>query len=242
MRYLHALKAWPLALLGLVALLAVSCGGSAAPTATSPTTAVLPTDAPPSVSSPTSAPSVTKIPTAAPTPTPLPVGTVSARDSITLAIPEEPQNMNSLRAIGGGLYQSITRANLVDPLTWQSGDDLRIVPTSATVGWKQVAPDTWRFELREGVKFHNGEPWNAQAAVPNLKYNGNEANATSSFVYTGSYTAEAVDELTLDIICATPCPIFPNTAFFVSLRPQSGWLIPPKKSWFVIASALAPMS
>ena len=112
---------------------------------------------------------------------------------------------------------------MVDPLTWQSGDDLRIVPTSATVGWKQVAPDTWRFELREGVKFHNGEPWNAQAAVPNLKYNGNEANATSSFVYTGSYTAEAVDELTLDIICATPCPIFPNTAFFVSFEAPE-WL------------------
>ncbi|CAG1020818.1 partial putative D,D-dipeptide-binding periplasmic protein DdpA, partial [Methylococcales bacterium] len=33
--------------------------------------------------------------------------------------------------------------------------------------WEQVDPTTWRFKLRQGVKFQNGEAWNAEA----FKYN-----------------------------------------------------------------------
>ena len=56
--------------------------------------------------------------------------------------------------------------------SWQSGDDLRIVPTCATAGWEQVNPDTWRFGLRLGVRFHNGEPWHAGAAFYSFGYQG----------------------------------------------------------------------
>ena len=123
MQYLKAIKAWPLALLGLVALLAVACGGAAdAPTAAPPVLQA--TNTPPPVSTPT----------AAPTATPLPSGVVSARDSIVLVVPEEPIQLSSFLSIGASLNAAVTRANLQDPLTWQSGDDLRIVPTSATVG------------------------------------------------------------------------------------------------------------
>jgi peptide/nickel transport system substrate-binding protein len=104
---------------------------------------------------------------------------------------------------------------MVDPLTWQSGDDLRIVPTSATESWEQLAPDKWRFQLRQGLKFHNGEQWNAQAALPSLAYLAIAANDNPSYQYTGSYTGKAVDEYTLDITCAQACPIFPKTTFFV---------------------------
>ena len=58
----------------------------------------------------------------------------TAQDSIVLVVPEEPVNLNSFLSIGGSLYAAITRANLQDPLTWQSGDDLRIVPTSGHHG------------------------------------------------------------------------------------------------------------
>src|SRR5690606_27427036 len=38
--------------------------------------------------------------------------------------------------------------------------DFKIVPSLAT-SWEQREPTVWRFTLREGVKFHNGEPFSA---------------------------------------------------------------------------------
>jgi peptide/nickel transport system substrate-binding protein len=95
---------------------------------------------------------------------------------------------------------------------------LRIVPTSATVSWEQVDPDTWRFQLRQGVKFHNGEPWNADAALFGFASQGSPASTGGSINYTGSYTAEKIDDFTVDINCDNPCPIFPNTSFFLDFE------------------------
>ncbi len=144
-----------------------------------------------------------------------PSSVVSARDNIVLVIGHQPPVLDALGS-GGGISQSVHHDNMSDPLTWQSGDDQRIVPTSATTGWELVGNSKWRFFLREGVKFHNGEPWNAQAALPSLAILASAENDNPSFGYTGGYTAEAVDEFTLDINCSTPCPIFPNTAFFAN--------------------------
>ncbi len=38
--------------------------------------------------------------------------------------------------------------------------DLSLHPALAT-DWKQTDPLTWRFNLRKGVKFHNGNPFTA---------------------------------------------------------------------------------
>jgi peptide/nickel transport system substrate-binding protein len=140
---------------------------------------------------------------------------ISARDSITLVLPEEPIQLNSFLSLGASLTSPVTKDNLVEPLTWQSGDDQRIVPTGATESWQQVDADTWRFQLRQGVKFHNGEAWNAQAALSSLAFLGIGANNNSSYPYTGGFKAEAVGEYGIDINCDQPCPIFANTAFFV---------------------------
>jgi peptide/nickel transport system substrate-binding protein len=145
----------------------------------------------------------------------MPAGSVSAKDSITLAMNEEPLTLNPYPT-QGGIAASPGKDNLVDPLTWQSGDDLRIVPTTATERWQQVDADTWSFELRRGVKFHNGEAWNAQAALPSLEHQGIAENGNSSYPYTGGYTGEAVGEYTVNINCDQPCPVFPESAFLLN--------------------------
>jgi peptide/nickel transport system substrate-binding protein len=134
---------------------------------------------------------------------------------MTLVINEEPLTVNPFPS-QGGIAASPGKDNLVDPLTWQSGDDQRIVPTTATTGWEQLAPDQWQFTLRQGVKFHNGEDWNAEAALPSLNYQGQGNNDNSSFAYTAGFQAEAVDDYTLNINCDQPCPIYPNTTIFLN--------------------------
>jgi len=198
-----------------IAIFAVACGTSATATTVAPTGGPSATVAPAVSEPPVDGSAPTAIPANSPTATPLPVDVTSGRDSMTLAINLEPLTMNPLVS-GGGIAATPGKDNMVDPLTLQSGDDLRIVPTTATIGWEQMAPDRWRFQLREGVKFHNGEEWNAQAALPSLAYQGIAGNDNSSFAYTGGYTAEAVDEFTLDIICSQGCPVFPNSSFFLN--------------------------
>jgi peptide/nickel transport system substrate-binding protein len=150
--------------------------------------------------------------------TAVPAGVQSARDSITLVFSEEPTQLNPFQPMGASLNAVVTRDNVVDPLSWQSGDDQRVVPTSASTGWEQIDPDTWRYTLRQGVKFHNGEDWNAETALASANYLGVGLNNNSSFPYTSGFQAEAVDEYTLDINCDQPCPIFPNTAFFLTFQ------------------------
>ena len=125
------LTTWLVGILALSALLIVACGGAAEPEPAAPAE-------PAAVGQPTATPVPDATATPAPTATPLPEDVATAQDSIVLVVPEEPVNLNSFLSIGGSLYASITRANLQDPLTWQSGDDLRIVPTGASTGWEQI--------------------------------------------------------------------------------------------------------
>src|ERR1043165_9281129 len=41
---------------------------------------------------------------------------------------------------------------------------MKLEPGLATE-WKQTDPTTWRFKLRQGVKFHDGAPFNADDVV-----------------------------------------------------------------------------
>ena len=204
-------RSWILAVVSILAVFAVACGGAAQQPTAAPAEQAAVVQA-------TNTPPPQSTPTPAPTATPLPSGVVSAKDDILLVLPEEPIQLNSHDSIGASLNAAVTRANVQDPLTWQSGDDLRIVPTSATVGWEQMDADTWRFNLRQGVKFHNGEAWNADAALPSLAAVGSPTSEGGSINYTGPYTAAKVDDFTVDINCDAPCPIFPSTSFFVNFE------------------------
>jgi peptide/nickel transport system substrate-binding protein len=146
----------------------------------------------------------------------LPITPESARDSLTLAVNSEPTQANIFLSLGGPA--PMLNDNIVDPWTWHSGDDLRVVSTTATESWEQLAPDQWRFELRQGVKFHNGEDWNAQAAMPSLNFQGSLANSNVSSQNTGAFTAEVAGDYTVDITCANACPIFPKTSIFLDTQ------------------------
>jgi peptide/nickel transport system substrate-binding protein len=85
--------------------------------------------------------------------------------------------------------------------------------------WEQVEPTRWRFTLREGVTFHNGEPFNSESVVTSIA-DAVDPDFTPWFRFaTGSVleSAEAVDEYTVDIITQSENPDLPNVLTVVDM-------------------------
>lgn len=75
------------------------------------------------------------------------------------------------------------------------------------VSYEQVDALTYTFKLREGVTFHNGEPFTAADVVHTLKYVADPANGSykqGSFATVSDVTANGDYEVTVKLSAATP--------------------------------------
>lgn len=59
-------------------------------------------------------------------------------------------------------------------------------------------------KIRQGVKFHDGEPLNAAAIIANLEYYRNEGNASFLKAVSTIEKLEALDEYTVKVTYPTP--------------------------------------
>ena len=95
--------------------------------------------------------------------------------------------------------------------------------TSELVGelaekWEQVNPTTWRFHLRDGVKFHSGTPLDAEGAAFGINWTWSKDNNFGMRSNIGpEFEAKAVDRLTLDVVTAATDPILPARLYFSPL-------------------------
>jgi peptide/nickel transport system substrate-binding protein len=102
---------------------------------------------------------------------------------------------------------------------------LKLVPVLAAEMPKLVAPTTWEVKLRRGVKFHNGEDFNADAVKFSIERLANPANklrGSSSFA--PIERVEVVDPYTVKIHTKKPWPTF---LAHIALRQAS--IIPSKE-------------
>lgn len=111
---------------------------------------------------------------------------------------------------------------LYDPLVgWDlsSEDELATLAPSLATDWKVDDADTtrWTFTLRQGVKFHDGTDWNADAAIFQFDrimnkdfeyYNQTDAAASASYVSTIAGYAK-VDDYTIEITTKAPTSSLP---------------------------------
>ena len=160
--------------------------------------------------------------TATPAPTPTPGAAATASDTMVFVTQGEPASLGSW-SVGctRGVSNAVCGEIASDPLTWIDGANFEIVPLSGVESWSQQAGNRWRFTLRQGVSFHNGEPWNAAAAKMGLDYMGDRATSghgLESFGFHGVISGEVVDEFTVDVVCEVACPIFPRTAIFTTFQ------------------------
>jgi peptide/nickel transport system substrate-binding protein len=208
-----------LGILVLICLLVVACSAAATATPTAAPTST-PTATPPQQSASTIQPT----PTPAPQATSAPTKTTNARDKAIVVTEAEPASVGTWSEGCSGEIQSMGCQELTqDYIGWIDTKTLEPVLLSGFTKYQQIAPNRWRYTLREGVKFHNGEPWNAAAAKLGLDWNGVGSNSGNSLGYTGVTTGEVVDELTVDVVCENSCPIFPRTGIFTEFVAPQWW-------------------
>src|SRR5215210_3777941 len=88
-------------------------------------------------------------------------------DTVRFATDQAPESVdpffNNVRIgviIGANVWDTLV---YLDPKTNQYKGNL-------ATSWKQIDERTIEFELRQGVKFHNGEPFDADSVVYTLNY------------------------------------------------------------------------
>jgi len=111
--------------------------------------------------------------------------------------------------------------NVFDTLTTRGADNT-LAPGLATA-WESPDPLTWRFHLRPGVRFHNGEPCDARAVEFSIDRLLDPATKSPIVELRYVTKATAVDELTVDLHTSQPDPIIPAK---VSLF--GGVVVPPR--------------
>lgn len=146
---------------------------------------------------------------------------------IVISLSVEPDTLENWKAYstdGHPILRNVQEALLNrDPRTNELVGEL-------ATSWERVEDRTWRFKLREGVKFHNGDPFNAEVAAFGINYTWSPENKFEIYQFIGpDITAKAVDDYTLDVSTVQPDPILPARLYFspipnmkqVKERPES---------------------
>jgi peptide/nickel transport system substrate-binding protein len=117
----------------------------------------------------------------------------AVNDVITLD--PHSQNHATTNAIMQHTYEGLTRYN----------KQYQPEPCLAT-SWKQLSDTHWRFNLRKGVKFHDGSPFTADDVVFSFG-RIQQKQGTMQIYVTGVKEVKKVDDHTVDFILTGPVPI-----------------------------------
>ena len=118
------------------------------------------------------------------------------------------------------IYEPLVRYNI----------NLKKEPALA-ISWRIVEPTVWRFNLRRGVKFHNGNPFDAEDVVTSMKRAGHPDSP-----FKGHLAAVAdvrkIDDYTVDFILKEPYPLLLNELTIVAIM---------DKEWMAEHNCLGPV-
>jgi len=109
-------------------------------------------------------------------------------------------------------------SHLWDTLTWLN-DDLQ-VESHLAESWRLVNNFTWEFKLRQGINFHNGEPFNAEAVRFSIERAQSMPGSQETFAKdVGLEKVEVADDYTLRLTTRQPVSNLPFHLTFLEILP-----------------------
>jgi len=137
---------------------------------------------------------------------------VSAQaQEITIVLSEEPDLLEPCQSSRSNIGR-VVKQNIVETLTEINPNDGSITPRLATE-WAQVDDLTWRFEIRQGVKFHDGADLDAEAvafAINRTMDENLDCEVRTKFFGGLTVTPTVTGNYTLEIATDSPVPILPT--------------------------------
>src|SRR6185295_14917506 len=118
-----------------------------------------------------------------------------AAQNALLTLDPHSQNHATTHSILQHTYEGLTRYT----------KDYKIEPSLA-VSWKELTPTLWRFNLRKGVKFHDGSPFTADDVVFSFG-RIRQPQGTNQVYVTGINEVRKIDDYTVEFVLAGPTPI-----------------------------------
>jgi peptide/nickel transport system substrate-binding protein len=148
------------------------------------------------------------------------LGAVAAeKGEVTIVLPDSIDNLDPCRTARNDVGR-ILKQNVVETLTEIDPAEGTIRPRLATK-WEKINDNTWRFHLREGVKFHDGAVFDAHAVAQAFARTMNPSmDCTVRQKFFGGVTinTKVVDPQTIEITTEPKQPILPTvlSAFAIS--------------------------
>ncbi len=116
------------------------------------------------------------------------------------ALSMDPHSLNE------SLQLSVT-GNIYEPLVGRDRN-LKLTPALAT-SWSQPSPNVWRFELRKGVKFHDGSPFTADDVLFSFARASGDGSDMKSYTNDVKEVRKVNDHV-VEIETKAPFPILPD--------------------------------
>jgi peptide/nickel transport system substrate-binding protein len=132
--------------------------------------------------------------------------TSGAASTLTVAIPLEPATLDV--QLNSTAVNSPPLVNIYEALT-KLGPTSKLQPSLA-VSWKNLTPKKWRFFLRAGVKFQDGEKFTPAAAVFSIKRALTPSSQNLNYYPTLTGATVVPGKNAIDVVTNTPDALLPQ--------------------------------
>jgi len=134
---------------------------------------------------------------------------------VVIVIGGDPSTLDPQLADDGN--ERAVNDNIYEALIARDSKTMMLIPGLAK-SWEQVDDTTWRFTLRKGIKFHNGEDWNAEAAAYSINRVIDPEFASSQISYYATVTgAKVVGDYTVEVTTDGPDPTLPTRLYWLKM-------------------------